>query len=287
MSGVKTDGSGGMKMVDNSHLVDPVVKNLLKVTGLDANNLGAGELEQVRHFAQEQNLYEVYDRKRSVRRQTQSPPKQTSDLQPKNGNIGHRTPTSTLQGQKRPSVPAPVPTPSRPAVNAPTRAQRTLPPPPPHNGPPPPPPPQSGPPPPPLAPPLPPPTNMSGKPLPPTPPSLVNKPDLKANLLGQINNFDTSTLTKSKPKTITTSSNDSRDDVMNAIRAGVKLNKVPEAEKNDRSAVKSGNDKSSKPGDSKTGGIMGLLASHLDAFHNANFSDSEEDENDDEDDWSE
>ena len=64
-------------------------------------------------------------------------------------------------------------------------------------------------------------------------------------------------------------------------------NDATEAEKNDRSVVKSGNEKSSKPGDSKTGGIMGLLASHLDAFHNANFSDSEEDENDDEDDWSE
>ena len=70
VSGVSSDGSGGMTMVDNSHLIDdPAIRLMLSRAGITPESLGANDeerkenVEQVKKFMKENDLYDEYDRK--------------------------------------------------------------------------------------------------------------------------------------------------------------------------------------------------------------------------------
>ena len=77
VSGVTTDASGGMKMVDNSHMIDdPAIRIILTKAGIPAESLGASEEERkesekkIKEWAEENNLYDKYrekERRRTIR----------------------------------------------------------------------------------------------------------------------------------------------------------------------------------------------------------------------------
>merc|ERR1719283_412876 len=58
-----------MRMVDNSHMIDPVLKKYLTIAGIDASTLGVQEIEQVKKFAEKENIYEKVEKRRSVKRE--------------------------------------------------------------------------------------------------------------------------------------------------------------------------------------------------------------------------
>ena len=77
MTGVKASG-GEMQMVDNSHMLDPVLTKLFKSAGLDANSLGVEAIEEAKNFAESKGLYEHYELKKQekARRPTTKRPNQ-------------------------------------------------------------------------------------------------------------------------------------------------------------------------------------------------------------------
>eukprot|EP00090_Calanus_glacialis_P008398 TRINITY_DN16726_c0_g1_i1.p1 TRINITY_DN16726_c0_g1~~TRINITY_DN16726_c0_g1_i1.p1 ORF type:complete len:512 (-),score=159.48 TRINITY_DN16726_c0_g1_i1:55-1590(-) len=292
VTGVKSDGIGGMRMVDNSHLIDPVLKKYLTIAGIDASSLGAQEIEQVKQFAEKENIYEQVERRRTVkreqRRQSKSsggpppPPYQRpappraplpsiEEKQTRTPPIPARTLTRPVKSP--PSI-APPPTPTR-KPSTPKQEKRTInngPPPPPSGGmPPPPPPPPSG-----GAPPPPPPPPGPGTPIvsaTPKPPA-TSKP-IRGNLNAEIQNFagglkktDFSAASKKEAPA------NNIGDLLSQIRSRPKLKEIEESDINDRSS-----NSSAKPEE----GLMGALKGALANIHEANFS-SSEDESDD-DDW--
>jgi len=294
VTGVKADGIGGMKMVDNSHLIDPVLKKYLTIAGIDANSLGAQEIEQVKQFAEKENIYEQVERRRTVKReqrrqsrsaggpppppyQRPAPPRAPLPPIEERKPLTPPIPARTLTRPPKPPPPsvAPPPTPAR-KPSTPLQEKRVL-----TNGPPPPPPPPapqvgSIPPPPP-----PPPAGGGAPPPPPTPgasiPQIPSTPKPnRGNLNAEIQNFsgglrktDFSTLSKKEG----TTGASKIGDLLSEIRSRPKLKEVDESEINDRSAG------AVKP----EGGLMGALKGALANIHEANFS-SSEDESDD-DDW--
>jgi hypothetical protein len=300
VTGVKSDGIGGMRMVDNSHLIDPVLKKYLTIAGIDASSLGAQEIEQVKQFAEKENIYEQVERRRTVkreqRRQSKSsggpppPPYQRpappraplpsiEEKQTRTPPIPARTLTRPVKSP--PSI-APPPTPTR-NPSTPKQEKRTInngPPPPPFGGmpPPPPPPPSGGGPPPPSGggPPPPPPPPGPGTPIisaTPKPPATA-KPN-RGNLNAEIQNFagglkktDHSAASKKEAPA------NNIGDLLSQIRSRPKLKGVEESDINDRSS-----NSTAKPEE----GLMGALKGALANIHEANFS-SSEDESDD-DDW--
>ena len=58
-------GSEGMQMVDNSHLIDPVLLNFLKHANIDPGDLGQDAIQQARDMAEKHGLYEVYEQNAS------------------------------------------------------------------------------------------------------------------------------------------------------------------------------------------------------------------------------
>ena len=51
VSGVSTDGSGGMKMVDNTHMIqDPVIRTMLKKAGIPFEEIGKTEEERAQNI---------------------------------------------------------------------------------------------------------------------------------------------------------------------------------------------------------------------------------------------
>jgi len=281
VTGVKSDGSGGMRMVDNSHLIDPVLKKYLTIAGIDASSLGAQEIEQVKKFAEKENLYEQVERRRTVKRE-QKKQNKTSDRggpppPPYQRSAPPRAPLPSIEEQ-RGTPPIPARTPSRPVKPPPTipncppptrkpsmpnqgrKNPTNGPPPPPSGGGPPPPPPPPGP----------------GLPPASATPRLPSNPKpSKGDLLGEIQNF-AGGLKKTDPHA--SSKRDAapvKGDFLSQIRSGVKLREVDENEVNDRS---SNSVKSEE-------GLMGALKGALANIHEANFSSSEDESDDDDDDW--
>ena len=172
VSGVRTDGGGNMKMVDNSHLLDPVLTKLFRTAKIDTNNLNDDAIHEAKKFAQENNLYEQYEAKeqrRATRRGDNPRSKATIQRRPQDTGAPPTPP------RQRPSLGTPPAVPGRtshrpPATQAPpppsvAPSRRTGPPPPSAGGggPPPPPPPPAPP-----GPPAPPPPAPTGAPPPPT-----------------------------------------------------------------------------------------------------------------------
>merc|ERR1712106_588264 len=294
VTGVKSDGIGGMHMVDNSHLIDPVLKKYLTIAGIDASSLGAQEIEQVKQFAEKENIYEQVERRRTVKREQRRQSKSTGgpppppyqrpappraplpsieEKQTRTPPIPARTLTRPI---KSPPMIAPPPTPSR-KPSTPKQEKRTVsngPPPPPSVGMPPPPPsplPSGG------APPPPPPPPGPGPPLMSASPKLQVTPKTnRGNLNAEIQNF-AGGLKKTDPsaasKMDAPGQAGGKVDFLSEIRSRPKLKAVTENVINDRSS------NSVKPEEGLIGALKGALAN----IHEANFS-SSEDESDD-DDW--
>jgi len=192
VTGVKSDGSGGMKMVDNSHLIDPVLKKYLTIAGIDSSALGAKEIAQVQKFAEENDLKRTITKRRDEKKMNRKmgrPPPPPS-LRP----ITEGPAVSPSSQRKAPSKPPPSKPPPRKPGPEPHHQRRkpTKTPPPPPSGPPPSKTSAGGPPPPPPPGPPPPPAFSSSAPKPPssTKPGGLNKVQQNApkklDLLGQI-----------------------------------------------------------------------------------------------------
>ena len=259
MSGVKSDGTGGMKMVDNSHLIDPVLKKYLTIAGIDASSLGAEEIEQVKQFAEKENIYEQVERRITVKKEQKrqnkmrgKPPPPPSGKPPGLTPIHEKRPapsTPAMPGRKpsQPSKAPPSVPPPRKTSSRGTDKKKVL-----TNSPPPPPSGRGGPPPPP--PPAPSPSLSSQ----PSGPKLPPAPKPKSNQETPRNNDHNAP---------------SRGDLLSQIRDGIKLREVDDSEIERRSTS------------AKTeGGLMGALTGALAVIHTANFS-SDEDDTDDDDNW--
>lgn len=272
VTGVKSDGTGGMKMVDNSHLIDPVLKKYLTIAGIDSSALGAQEIEQVKQFAEKENLYEQVERRKTVKREQKRqnktsgrPPPPTGQKQKQQkGNLQpieeQRTGPPPIPGRPptRPDKPPPSIPPARnPSTNKQGRRKpANVPPPPPSGG--------SGPPPP------PPPGPSIASTVPKLPSS--SKPN-RGDLNSQISKFSGS-LKKVDPNASSTKdAAPARGDLLSQIRAGASLRKVDENEIERRSTSV------------EEEGLMGVLIGALANIHEANFSSSEEDSDDDDSDW--
>lgn len=280
VTGVRSDGTGGMKMVDNSHLIDPVLKKYLTIAGIDSSALGAQEIEQVKKFAEKENLYEQVEKRQTVRKEQKRqnkmmgrpppPPnrKAAGNLQPIEEQ---RTGPPPIPGRapNRPNKPPPTIPPPRSPKPQSTQGRRrpaNVPPPPPSDrsgpqapssrqgGPPPPPPPGPG------------PAIISAVPKPPS----SSKPN-KGDLNSQINNFSGSLKKVEQNDRTTMDTSSGRGDLNSQIRAGFSLKKVDE---NDRKSASV----------EEEGGLMGALKGALVNIHEANFS-SEEESDDDDDGW--
>ena len=209
VSGVSTDGSGGMKMVDNTHMIqDPVIRTMLKKAGIPFEEIGKTEeeraenIESIRRQTMSSGLYEKYEEKE--RRRTMKKNKPGRSLPP--------PPPPTGQKQT-PSRPCPA-TPAAPATPTTPRTKRRPGPPPPPDRPPPRPPQTSGGPPPPPPPP----------PGPGPPPVSSKSPDLKSEKPPP----------PAKPKL-------SRGDLLGEIQKGITLKKTERTEGEERPrSVKSG-----------------------------------------------
>merc|ERR1719234_646325 len=58
-------GSEGMQMVDNTHMIDPVLLNFLEHAGLKPNDLGEAGLRKAKDMAEKHGLYEEYEQNAS------------------------------------------------------------------------------------------------------------------------------------------------------------------------------------------------------------------------------
>ena len=90
-----------MRMVDNRHLLDPVLYKLFEAAGVDATFLGEGAIDHAKKFAQEKKLYEFYEASVPLERQEK---------------YARR---STIHRQEAPPPPPPPPPPSAPAAPSP------------------------------------------------------------------------------------------------------------------------------------------------------------------------
>jgi len=274
VSGVQRAQHGGMEMVDNSHLVhDPVIKRLLMVSGIDPKSLGVSELKQVEQHARDNNLYQVYDKKK--RESIKGKPAKPVRAKPQN----HLAPIreDNLSPQK-PPIPDRNNSPSIPPRNRQPppavlgRRQNPTPPPPPPVGgggpPPPPPPPPPGP-----TPPPPPPVNKDA------PPALSssNKPSPGGgggggDFLAGIQNFNKNNLKNAPSVTEKPKPNKSAGGFLAEIE-NFKSGNLKKVEVEDKPAVKA------PPAE----GLMGSLLGQLDIikFANGNFDSSDEDGDDD------
>ena len=154
VSGVKTDGSGGMKMVDNSHLIqDPVIRTMLKKAGIPFDEIGKTEeeraenIEKIKMQTMNSGLYEKYEKKerrRTMRQNARMPPPPPSRPIPSPMASPRNSPISSPRPPKRDYPPPPPPGDRQRPRPGPTKASGGSggpppPPPPPGPGPPPPP----------------------------------------------------------------------------------------------------------------------------------------------------
>ena len=291
VSGVSR-GESGMQMVDNSHLIhDPVIRQLLKSSNIDASSLGASDLQDVQKFAQDANLYEHYHNKRrsmkmnnaSPRNKPYSPPQHMTPLQENkpNNNSSPSRPArrivdnngqNTLQKKtiEKPNKQPPALPPRRIVNEKPKPVVQPPVPKPSPSGPP----TQGG------APPPPPPPPAPGPPPPPAPgpittPSPAPKPsDGRVDLLKQIQGGPTLKPVSDDKK----AASPGKMDLFDEIKKGKTLKPVIKSE-----------EPSPEPKQPSTGNpLIDALVSHLDKFKEANFSSDESesesgfDEDDDE-----
>lgn len=279
VTGVRSDGVGGMRYVDNSHMIDPVLKKYLTIAGIDPSSLGAQEIEQVKKFAEKENLYEQVEQRKTVRRAEKRQSKLPGAPPPPPGQRPppRPAPLPSIKEQSKGTPPIPGRAPTRPAKpppnlpncppprKKPSKTVKTagnMPPPPPLGGGPPPPPPPPGP-------------GLS------SPPTMTSTPKLPTNpkpnrgdLNGQIQNFSGG-LKKPPPNNPPPASG--RGDLMSQIRGGAKLRPVTDDDINDRNSSSV-----------EEGGLMGALKGALANIHEATgFSSDDEDDSDDsdDDDW--
>lgn len=59
---------GEMRHVDNSHLLDPVLRRFLTQAGLDPKSLSSDDIEQAKEFAEKENLYTIYNEAKEKKR---------------------------------------------------------------------------------------------------------------------------------------------------------------------------------------------------------------------------
>ena len=90
-----------MRLVDNRHLLDPVLYKLFEAAGVDATFLGEGAIDHAKKFAQEKKLYEFYEASVPLERQEK---------------YARR---STIHRQEAPPPPPPPPPTSVPAAPSP------------------------------------------------------------------------------------------------------------------------------------------------------------------------
>ena len=249
VSGMKLDGKGEMKKVDNTDKLDPALRKFLAIAGMDENVMTEEEIEKVQEFAAKENIYDIYENKRMTRQ-------------------------ATSQNRKtKPLPPGPPPRPPpRPDVPPERRRQGPhgqVPPPPP--GPHPKPIVQGGGPPPP--PPGPPPPLGPG----PVPPSPKNKPK-REDFHSQINNFSKDKLNNVKKEIPEKESTQSTDDHLAAIRNGFKLKPASER------VVKTKEPTTPPP----PSGLDDVLKQALVKFQDVNIGsdDDDDDEGVDSDEWS-
>ena len=288
VSGVSR-GESGMQMVDNSHLIhDPVIRQLLKSSNIDASSLGASDLQQVKQFAQDANLYVHYEEKRekrksiklnnaSPRNKPYSPPQHMTPLQesrPNNSSPSRPARRVVDNGQntlqkktiEKPNRQPPALPPRRPGTEKPRPAIQPPGPPPSQGGapPPPPPPPAPGPP--------PPPAPITT----PTPPPAPKPSDGRADLLSQIRGGATLKPVSDDKK----GASPGKMDLNHEIRKGITLKPVTKSE-----------EPSTEPKQPPSTGnpLIDALVSHLDKFKEANFSSDESESesgfDEDDDDW--
>jgi len=273
-------GTEGMQMVDNTHMIDPVLLNFLEHAGLKPNDLGEEGLKRAKDMAEQHGLYQEYEQNASEGKKKRD--KQRISMMP--------------QPPKTPSGPPPMkprqppgPPPSRPPVGSPGSTVRRGP-----RGPPPSlptrDPPKSRPPPggaggagPPPPPPPPPPADGGAFPAPPsasskpTPPRAA-KPGGGLSLADQLKGAPN--LKQAPPQAPKPSSGGGgRQDLMSQIRQGnVNLRKVDPDEVRE-SSVKSGTD----------GGITDVLQDALKTFRmdiaGSSSSDDDSDADSDDDEW--
>jgi len=273
-------GSDGMQMVDNTHMIDPVLLNLLEHAGLKPNEMGEEGLRKAKEVAEKNGLYKEYE-------QNASEGKKKRD---------HQRISMMPQPPKTPSGPPPMkprqppgPPPSRPPgspASTSRRGPRGPPPSLPNRDPPKSRPPQgggggAGPPPPP--PPPPPPADGGAFPAPPgasskpTPPRAA-KPGGGLSLADQLKGAPS--LKQAPPQAPKPAGGGGgRGDLMSQIRQGnVNLRKVDPDEVRE-SSVKAGSD----------GGITDVLQDALKTFRmDIAGSSSDEDDSDadsDDDEW--
>ena len=104
-------GSEGMQMVDNSHLIDPVLLNFLKHANLDPDVLGQDAILKAKDMAEKHGLYEVYEQNASESKK-QRDRQRISMLPPPPPGPRVKPPTPGLRG--KPPPPGPKRTPPGP-----------------------------------------------------------------------------------------------------------------------------------------------------------------------------
>ena len=108
VAGFEKGADGKMKQVDNTHLLDPVVLDFLKIANIDPNSLSTKEIEDVKTFAEKTQLRGTRREHKERLRKSQMP---SGNLPPPIPETSPRLPPSSNR-----SKPPPLPSnPPRPA----------------------------------------------------------------------------------------------------------------------------------------------------------------------------
>lgn len=80
IDGIRPDGQGGMKRVDNSSKLDPVLRTYLNMAGIDVSSMGAKDIDAAKKTAKELGIYQMADEKKILRRASRRVPPQRAGL---------------------------------------------------------------------------------------------------------------------------------------------------------------------------------------------------------------
>ena len=101
VSGMKLDGSGDLKKVDNTDKLDPALRKFLAIAGIDEKNLSEEDKKQVLQFAKNENINDIYDEKK---RMTRKPSTQNRKPEP-SPPVPERNPSRPLPAVPPPALP--------------------------------------------------------------------------------------------------------------------------------------------------------------------------------------